>query len=396
MSSFHKFAGHLPSSKRAVAQTRNELEDLRREIHEIKDVLFARIEQADNGINMNLNYKVHEVLLPRFDRIDADLDAHDSHMKMFAWENYRRDDETLQQAKERFFHSLPKATGAKRLIQNGSARLMEEFDQLCRRHNLKYWLDFGSLLGAVRHGGFIPWDDDTDLGMMRDDVDRLISIVNDKDSEESRRYRVSIVLDPYVFCRQIRFMSADTTNPCFVDIFLYDYVNTTSVSLYDERQKVRDRLIENLRTDDYGHWLEHGYLQSTEPEAGEFAEIFAQSQREMENLGLVVSKSEAAGVMYGIDNIDNRAIRLYDINDMFPNGSLSFEGHDYLVPAKPMTVLNRNYGDIYALPKDINSHFVHVDPTLVEQSDVRDSIAKSVSTESADADNSFGDNASND
>lgn len=160
MSSFHKFAGHLPSSKRAVAQTRNELEDLRREIREIKDVLFARIEQADNGINMNLNYKVHEVLLPRFDRIDTDLDAHDSHMKMFAWENYRHDDETLQQAKERFFHSLPKATGAKRLIQNGSARLMEEFDQLCRRHDLKYWLDFGSLLGAVRHGGFIPWDDD--------------------------------------------------------------------------------------------------------------------------------------------------------------------------------------------------------------------------------------------
>lgn len=48
-------------------------------------------------------------------------------------------------------------------------KLLKAFHELCEKHGLRYWLDAGTLLGAVRHGGFIPWDDDVDVVMPRQD-----------------------------------------------------------------------------------------------------------------------------------------------------------------------------------------------------------------------------------
>lgn len=54
--------------------------------------------------------------------------------------------------------------------------LLKKFDEVCKKHKLKYFAIGGTLLGAVRHSGYIPWDDDIDLGMMRNDYDRLIEV----------------------------------------------------------------------------------------------------------------------------------------------------------------------------------------------------------------------------
>ncbi|NBH14352.1 LicD family protein [Lachnospiraceae bacterium] len=54
--------------------------------------------------------------------------------------------------------------------------LLDYFDKLCRKHQLRYFVDYGTLLGAVRHQGFIPWDDDIDVVMFRDDYEKLKEI----------------------------------------------------------------------------------------------------------------------------------------------------------------------------------------------------------------------------
>ena len=66
--------------------------------------------------------------------------------------------------------------------------LLIEFDKVCKEHDLKYSLGYGSLLGAVRHNGIIPWDDDIDIVMPRSDYDRLCDIY--ADSHQTQRYQI--------------------------------------------------------------------------------------------------------------------------------------------------------------------------------------------------------------
>ncbi|MBR3161667.1 MAG: LicD family protein [Bacilli bacterium] len=65
-------------------------------------------------------------------------------------------------------------------LQGIELEVLIEFDRICKKHNLKYVLVGGSLLGAIRHNGFIPWDDDIDVSMLRDDYNKFIKIQKDE------------------------------------------------------------------------------------------------------------------------------------------------------------------------------------------------------------------------
>ncbi len=55
-----------------------------------------------------------------------------------------------------------------------------EIDKVCKRHNIQYFAEWGTLLGAVRHKGFIPWDDDLDIGMKRQDFNKFFKVAKDE------------------------------------------------------------------------------------------------------------------------------------------------------------------------------------------------------------------------
>ncbi len=72
---------------------------------------------------------------------------------------------------------FPKATGLLRETQLADTELLRIIHEVFKKHHLDYWLDFGTLLGAVRHGGFIPWDDDMDIAMPSKDYYKIMDII---------------------------------------------------------------------------------------------------------------------------------------------------------------------------------------------------------------------------
>ena len=63
-------------------------------------------------------------------------------------------------------------------IKQTELSILDYIDSVCKQHNVRYYLAYGTLLGAIRHKGFIPWDDDIDIYMLRSDYDRFIQLLS--------------------------------------------------------------------------------------------------------------------------------------------------------------------------------------------------------------------------
>lgn len=71
-----------------------------------------------------------------------------------------------------------KFDSALKRLQETELEILKAFASFCDEHDLEWFIDSGTVLGALRHGGFIPWDDDIDVGMLRDDYDRFLKLAS--------------------------------------------------------------------------------------------------------------------------------------------------------------------------------------------------------------------------
>ena len=130
-------------------------------------------------------------------------------------------------------------------------KVLEEFASFCDSHDLKYSLSYGTLLGAIRHRGFIPWDDDVDVMMPREDYKKFLELY------KSDKYKIisvynnklyylpfakfydstTIKVTAYNFKKQNSFFGLE------IDIFPFDYL--TNSEIYNNLVKKQEKLADN-------------------------------------------------------------------------------------------------------------------------------------------------------
>lgn len=120
--------------------------------------------------------------------------------------------------------------------------ILKEVHRVCVENDIKYFLHFGTLIGAVRHNGFIPWDDDIDIGMLREDYDKFCELAPKKLSSEyvlqnskSDRgycfYFSKVILKDTVWIGEDSLNTAPKYNGICIDVFPFDKI-PDDVKLY--------------------------------------------------------------------------------------------------------------------------------------------------------------------
>lgn len=232
---------------------------------------------------------------------------------------------------------IPPAEGNLRLIQRANTELLTIFDKICRDNNLQYWIDFGTLLGAKRHKGFIPWDDDIDLGMPRNDYEKLIELFQlgfPSDSDLAIEFENNNKTKCFVK------ISHKKSENLFLDIFPYDFYH----SKLDEEGKniLSEKIVSQRKPKAFS-------VNNTDAAMREYFKKITKEDI-LENANIDLTKEPA--IFMGIDFPHSWKNKVYDWDTIFPLKEIVFEGKSFLAPNQSEKVLESIYGDYMKIPKN--------------------------------------------
>lgn len=252
--------------------------------------------------------------------------------------------------------NIKPATGILRKYQLDELKFLDEVMKLLKQYEITPFFDGGCLLGYCRHKGFVPWDDDIDLGLLREDFDRLIGIMEKEwifvkmerltDSKHSfsalydkiikeNPNKIAAVLS--TTCIHI-FRGTSLKDALNVEIFPYDYVKD-SVS-EEEYFKFKEKSKKKIRQ-----------LKIFGPK-----KIFNFYNQELNSENSVFSKERTNKITDGLGNfafIEYKFRGFLKYDELFPLKETKFEGVDIYVPNNPERALQCIYGDYMRLPNDI-------------------------------------------
>lgn len=241
-----------------------------------------------------------------------------------------------------------KANGTLRNLQLVTLEMLKFIDNICKKYNLQYWLTFGTLLGAVRHEGFIPWDDEVDLAMPRIDYEKFIEVLPDEVNRfEELKNKLTIRKGSTVFKNAE--LSENSLTPVLqliyrrlyagLEVYPMDYIfieNNDPKELVEVQNKVSK--LKKVFKNDYSN-----NLVSFEDGINRGNEI----------AGITLEKQD-----FLICSLDGANVKPIHTSNVFPLKKTKFEDCEFYIPNNPINYLATYYsGNIMYIPKKIHRHY---------------------------------------
>lgn len=246
-----------------------------------------------------------------------------------------------------------------RASQLAQLEMLKVIDEICHRHGLTYWLDAGTLLGAVRHGGFIPWDDDLDIAMPAEDLARFTEIaprelpshlfIQNKQTDPGYRFEHTKVVNCNSFYVQF---DDDFESPyqkgLFIDIF--PYIPYPALPVRFRKKFLRGMCV--------AYSVLHGkHYYSWENTAKLF--WFGMKHLLFRGLWRILPRTER---YFSCLPSNNWHGMVQERTDILPVGRIRFENQEFDAPHDPDAYLKKLYKNYMQLPpedkRDIHSVFI--------------------------------------
>lgn len=265
--------------------------------------------------------------------------------------------------------------GALERVQAIELEMLVAFDRVCSKNNLTYCLDGGTCLGAVRHGGFIPWDDDIDLGMPMDDFLRLTQIADDVlpkgiSFHYSGNTPGFVPLFGKLYKDGTRFVEDDfaaagAEEGIFIDIFPYIQIEEgkEGVRLLNKTQNIQKMLYLMANPQPTVlNTLKPRWLFSAAAYVAHGALKLFTSRKRLEKRYHKLCQTDASTEIWA----NPTAARPFPFGNgiMFPPSRIEFEGVEVNAPGSPTGFLQIVFGDDYLTPPPPNKRHTHAPSVL--------------------------------